>query len=354
MIATIGVDDAGPGLQRQRRHRGRRHRRGARRPRSSCTSPTSPGVYGDFPDESTPDLARSTSTASSSCSAGGTVDEGMIPKLASCVHGAAQRRARAHILDGRIPHALLLEFFTREGIGTMVLPMSSTMRRPMSSTSSTPLDAEHVMQTYGRLPVAFVRGEGSAAVGQRGQASTSTSSAASRSRRSATPTPRWPTRIADQARTLLHVSNLYSTTCSRRLARARSTRLTRRRRAGVLRQLGRRGQRVRDQAGPPVRAGARRPDRFHVLSALRLVPRPHAHDARRHRPARRSRRRSSRCPTGSARSRSPTSTRSAAAMDERVCRRPARAVQGEGGVQPAPPGYLRGACARCATSARRC
>jgi acetylglutamate kinase len=29
---------------------------------------------------------------------------------------------RAHVLDGRIPHALLLEFFTREGIGTMVLP----------------------------------------------------------------------------------------------------------------------------------------------------------------------------------------------------------------------------------------
>jgi acetylglutamate kinase len=28
---------------------------------------------------------------------------------------------RAHILDGRIPHALLLEFFTREGIGTMVV-----------------------------------------------------------------------------------------------------------------------------------------------------------------------------------------------------------------------------------------
>ncbi|MGZ8765357.1 MAG: acetylglutamate kinase, partial [Acidimicrobiia bacterium] len=30
--------------------------------------------------------------------------------------------ARAHILDGRTPHALLLEFFTREGIGTMVTP----------------------------------------------------------------------------------------------------------------------------------------------------------------------------------------------------------------------------------------
>jgi acetylglutamate kinase len=29
---------------------------------------------------------------------------------------------RAHLLDGRIPHALLLEFFTRQGVGTMVVP----------------------------------------------------------------------------------------------------------------------------------------------------------------------------------------------------------------------------------------
>jgi acetylglutamate kinase len=46
----------------------------------------------------------------------------MIPKLASCVQALRNGVARAHILDGRIPHALLLEFFTREGIGTMVDP----------------------------------------------------------------------------------------------------------------------------------------------------------------------------------------------------------------------------------------
>ena len=52
---------------------------------------------------------------------------------------AAQRRARAHILDGRIPHALLLEFFTREGIGTMVAlsGMTASRRDHCSSTPST-------------------------------------------------------------------------------------------------------------------------------------------------------------------------------------------------------------------------
>jgi acetylglutamate kinase len=45
---------------------------------------------------------------------------GMIPKVASCVAAVRAGVRRAHILDGRIPHVLLLELFTDEGIGTMV------------------------------------------------------------------------------------------------------------------------------------------------------------------------------------------------------------------------------------------
>jgi acetylglutamate kinase len=52
--------------------------------------------------------------------ADGTVDGGMIPKVRSCVRAVRGGVARAHILDGRRAHALLLEIFTREGIGTMV------------------------------------------------------------------------------------------------------------------------------------------------------------------------------------------------------------------------------------------
>lgn len=50
----------------------------------------------------------------------GTIAGGMIPKVESCVHAVRTGVRRAHILDGRIPHVLLLEVFTDEGIGTMV------------------------------------------------------------------------------------------------------------------------------------------------------------------------------------------------------------------------------------------
>ena len=53
--------------------------------------------------------------------ADGTIDGGMIPKVPSCVAAVRQGVDRAHILDGRIAHVLLLEIFTDAGIGTMVL-----------------------------------------------------------------------------------------------------------------------------------------------------------------------------------------------------------------------------------------
>ena len=50
----------------------------------------------------------------------GALNAGMVPKVASCIYALRQGVGRAHLLDGRIPHALLLEVFTKEGIGTMV------------------------------------------------------------------------------------------------------------------------------------------------------------------------------------------------------------------------------------------
>ena len=50
------------------------------------------------------------------------LDTGMVPKMEACVRAVEGGVSRAHILDGRVPHALLLEVFTTEGIGTMVLP----------------------------------------------------------------------------------------------------------------------------------------------------------------------------------------------------------------------------------------
>ena len=79
------------------------------------------GVYADYPDESS--LVTGIDAAGlEELLAAGKADGGMIPKLESCLAALRGGVRRAHILDGRVPHALLLEFFTREGIGTMVLP----------------------------------------------------------------------------------------------------------------------------------------------------------------------------------------------------------------------------------------
>ena len=52
--------------------------------------------------------------------ADGTVAGGMIPKVESCIQAVRGGVRSAHILDGRIPHVLLLELFTDEGVGTMI------------------------------------------------------------------------------------------------------------------------------------------------------------------------------------------------------------------------------------------
>jgi len=51
-----------------------------------------------------------------------TLSAGMIPKMGACLTAVKGGVPRAHVLDGRLPHAILLEIFTDSGIGTMVLP----------------------------------------------------------------------------------------------------------------------------------------------------------------------------------------------------------------------------------------
>ncbi len=53
---------------------------------------------------------------------------GMIPKMEACLRAVRGGVPRAHVLDGRQPHAILLEIFTDSGIGTMVLPERSNDR----------------------------------------------------------------------------------------------------------------------------------------------------------------------------------------------------------------------------------
>ncbi len=77
------------------------------------------GLYRDFSDKASLISEISTSDARSMM-ASGAIDKGMIPKLEACVEAVEDGVARAHIIDGRRPHALLIEVFTDSGIGTMI------------------------------------------------------------------------------------------------------------------------------------------------------------------------------------------------------------------------------------------
>ena len=50
------------------------------------------------------------------------LSSGMIPKMEACLRAVRGGVPQAHVLDGRLPHAVLLEIFTDSGIGTMVVP----------------------------------------------------------------------------------------------------------------------------------------------------------------------------------------------------------------------------------------
>ncbi len=57
------------------------------------------------------------------------LSEGMIPKMAACLSAVRGGVPQAHVLDGRLPHAILLEIFTDSGIGTMVVPDNPEARK---------------------------------------------------------------------------------------------------------------------------------------------------------------------------------------------------------------------------------
>lgn len=77
------------------------------------------GVYLDFPD---PESLLSQMTVSEAAELAQKVDAGMIPKLEACVEAVRGGVPQAHMIDGRVPHSLLLEVFTSEGVGTMIVP----------------------------------------------------------------------------------------------------------------------------------------------------------------------------------------------------------------------------------------
>ncbi|MTK07327.1 MAG: acetylglutamate kinase [Hungatella sp.] len=78
------------------------------------------GVYRDFQDKDSLISEMSIEEAQKFVS-GGTLGGGMLPKLQNCIDAMNHGVSRVHIMDGRIPHCLLLEIFTNKGIGTAIV-----------------------------------------------------------------------------------------------------------------------------------------------------------------------------------------------------------------------------------------
>ncbi|WP_101876163.1 acetylglutamate kinase [Lachnoclostridium edouardi] len=78
------------------------------------------GVYRDFEDKDSLISELTVEEAKEFVAEGG-IGGGMLPKLQNCIDAIMSGVSRVHILDGRIPHCLLLEIFTNKGIGTAII-----------------------------------------------------------------------------------------------------------------------------------------------------------------------------------------------------------------------------------------
>ena len=78
------------------------------------------GLYRDINDKSTC-ISRLTATEADRIIDSGIIGGGMLPKLNNCTSAIRNGVSRVHILDGRVPHCLLLEIFTKQGIGTAII-----------------------------------------------------------------------------------------------------------------------------------------------------------------------------------------------------------------------------------------
>ena len=77
------------------------------------------GLYSDWPDR---DSLVSVITTTELATLLPNLESGMIPKMTACLDAVAGGVPKAAIIDGREPHAILLEVFTQSGIGTEVVP----------------------------------------------------------------------------------------------------------------------------------------------------------------------------------------------------------------------------------------
>ena len=255
---------------------------------------------------------------------------------------------RATVVDGRMPHALLLEMFTTEGTGTMVVPAATEEEGDSTMTRTEELAARWsavMMSNYKTPPVALARGEGATVWDVDGREYTDLLGGIATTILGHAH-PKVVEAITAQAHKLGHVSNLAMHEPGAAAGRA-AARPRRPARARLLLQLRRRGQRdgLQDQPAHRPARGDHRRGRLPRPDHGRAGAHRSAVEGRGLRPA--ARRRAVRALRGrrrAGRRRCPTQT----AM---VLLEP---MLGEGGVLPAPAGYLAAAAAAAARAPARC
>jgi acetylglutamate kinase len=87
------------------------------------------GLYRDFEDKSS-FISRLSATEAETMINDGIIGGGMLPKLGNCTSAIRNGVKRVHILDGRVPHCLLLEIFTRDGVGTAIVADDDDIVQP--------------------------------------------------------------------------------------------------------------------------------------------------------------------------------------------------------------------------------
>ncbi|MCP2292370.1 acetylglutamate kinase [Nocardia amikacinitolerans] len=90
------------------------------------------GLYTDWPDRSS---LTSRIDAVELAALLPSLDAGMVPKMEACLRAVLGGVPTAHVIDGRVPHSVLLELFTGEGIGTMVTPAPAGTGTPNGTKS---------------------------------------------------------------------------------------------------------------------------------------------------------------------------------------------------------------------------
>lgn len=97
------------------------------------------GLYADYPD---PESIISELTADELEPMLPGLASGMAPKMEACLRAVRGGVPQAHVIDGRVPHSVLLEVFTSEGVGTMVVPSERQRACPDGPAMSPPSERQ--------------------------------------------------------------------------------------------------------------------------------------------------------------------------------------------------------------------